>query len=118
MCVRFSLAGKLLASGSMDFTVRLWDVESGEEIRCLRGHSWPGYSLAFSPDGKTLASGAREVILWNLTTGEKVQELPRIGQPIDVLCFSPSPAAAVTTAEDKPLRLAAGSRDSLIRIYT
>jgi WD40 repeat protein len=54
--VAFSPDGATLASGSVDTTVRLWDVATGEEQAILNGHSTAVYSVAFSPDGKVLAS--------------------------------------------------------------
>src|SRR5262249_10945047 len=56
--VSFSPADKLLAPGSYDGTVRLWDLATGREIRTLKGHEKPVESVAFSPDGKALASGS------------------------------------------------------------
>jgi WD40 repeat protein len=54
--VAFSSDGATLASGSVDTTVRLWDVATGEEQAVLKGHPTAVYSVAFSPDGKDLAS--------------------------------------------------------------
>src|SRR5262249_20401183 len=53
----FAPNSKILASGgsARDHIVRLWDVEKGELIRTLRGHSDEVAGLSFSPDGKTLA---------------------------------------------------------------
>ena len=62
--VCFSPDGKQLVSGSLDETVRLWDVETGACVKTLGGHnsevkhnSWV-QSVCFSPDGKQLASGS------------------------------------------------------------
>jgi WD40 repeat protein len=64
--VAFSPDGMILASGSFDNTVKLWDVLTGTELCTLKGHSDLVFSLAFSPSGKTLASGGTDstVKLW------------------------------------------------------
>jgi WD40 repeat protein len=67
--VSFSPNGKILASGSNDSTITLWDVATGKEIHTLQGHSDAIWSVSFSPDGKTLASSSwdKTVILWDLS---------------------------------------------------
>uniref|UniRef100_A0A8C8YF93 TBL1X n=1 Tax=Prolemur simus TaxID=1328070 RepID=A0A8C8YF93_PROSS len=57
----------MLASASFDSTVRLWDVERGVCIHTLTKHQEPVYSVAFSPDGKYLASGSFDkcVHIWS-----------------------------------------------------
>ena len=69
--VCFSPDGSILASGSYDQTVRLWDSHTGECLRLLQGHTNPVSSVCFSPDGSILASAGydKTVRLWDSHTG-------------------------------------------------
>src|SRR5205085_264822 len=53
--VAFSPDGKMLASGSDDETIKLWELPSGRELLTLAGHKDYIRSVAFSPNGKILA---------------------------------------------------------------
>ena len=66
-------ANLILASASFDSTVRLWDVERGECLHTLNRHTEPVYSVAFSPDGKYLATGSFDkcVNIWNIAVSSK-----------------------------------------------
>ena len=68
----FAPAGNILASGSHDETVRLWDVVTNQPQAALFGHTAEVHSVAFSPDGKTLVSGSLDdtVRLWDTDTGQ------------------------------------------------
>ena len=69
----------MLASGSRDDTVRLWNANTGQLTRTLSVDMGRVDSIAFSPDGHTLASGSLrsgDIRLWNVATGELKQVLP------------------------------------------
>ncbi|MDE0504144.1 MAG: dockerin type I domain-containing protein, partial [Candidatus Poribacteria bacterium] len=58
-------------------TIRLWDARTGEHKHTLEGHTHDIWSLAFSPDGGTLASGSEDhtIRLWDIRTGDLLQTL-------------------------------------------
>jgi WD40 repeat protein len=57
-------------------TVKLWDVASGTSVNTLKGHVRDVTAVAFSPDGKTLASGSRDktIKLWDVAPGKKADK--------------------------------------------
>jgi WD40 repeat protein len=61
--VAFSPDGRILASGGGDRVVKLWDVETGQEIASLAGHEGFIASLAFSPDGRTVVTGGQDTFV-------------------------------------------------------
>jgi WD40 repeat protein len=67
----FSPDGQTLATGSRDKTARLWEVQSGQLKGTLQGHPGPVGILAFSPDGRLLATwDFEEVRLWDAVSGQ------------------------------------------------
>lgn len=75
--VAFSADGRLLASGSHDQTIKLWDVTTGRVLRTFSRHTLPVLSIAFSPDSKILASGSADGIikLWSVVSGQEIKTL-------------------------------------------
>lgn len=79
--VAYSRDGKRVVTGSEDGTVRIWDPQSGEMVRMLRGKVGGQPEVALSPDGRTIAVGrlARHepaaIELWDGLTGKRLRAL-------------------------------------------
>ncbi|CAD8196859.1 unnamed protein product [Paramecium pentaurelia] len=104
--VSFSNDGTLLASGSKDKSILLWDVKTGEQKAKFVGHAWSVYSVYFSPDGYTLASGGHNSIrIWDLKTGQKQNEVDGHSLLVSSVCFSSDGVTLASDSDDNSIRL-------------
>lgn len=101
--VAYSPDGKLLATGSDDETVRLWDLETSQLICELRGHVATVTEVAFSPDGKLLASSSLDesVRIWDVDSRSLLKKLDGHTGPVRSLAWFADGKRLVTA--DSPM---------------
>ena len=104
--------GRYIVSGSGDMTVRLWETETGKELRrfddaSMRFLSWI-WAVAFSPDGRQVASGGHDttVRIFETETGKEIKHFDGHQQAITSLSFWPNGRY-----------LASGSKDGTVRLW-
>jgi WD40 repeat protein/serine/threonine protein kinase len=76
-CVAYSPDSRMVASGGRDRTTKVWSAMTGELVRTLDMHPDTVWSVAFSPDGRLLASASVGFVkLWNTTTWQEIRTFP------------------------------------------
>ncbi len=101
--LEFSPNGEQLASGSLDRTVRLWNVKSGDCVRVLERQAAVISKIAYSPDGQSLATGCTNGTagIWSLASGEKLHDLRAHSAELTALAWSPDGKALATACRDR-----------------
>jgi len=103
--VAWSPDGKLLASGSYDKMVKLWDASTGQEVKNLQDHIDAVFAVAFSPDGMHLASASQDrgVKIWDIASGQRLYTLSDASDGLTSMAYSPSGAQIAAAGYDKTI---------------
>jgi WD40 repeat protein len=105
--VEFSPDGKEIASGSVDNTLRLWNVEQARLLRTMQGHPFPILSVKYSPNGATLVTGSTDGLLrsWDVASGRMIRTYAGHNGWITGLDISRDGNWIVSSSEDSTVRL-------------
>jgi transcription initiation factor TFIID subunit 5 len=105
-CVRFHPNSLYLATGSSDWTARLWDVQRGACVRVFIGHQGSLSTLAISPDGRYLASAGEDLAinLWDIGSGRRIKKMTGHTASIYSLSFSAESSMLVSGSADWTVR--------------
>ncbi len=98
---------EILASGSGDKTIKIWDVKTGKVIRTLWGHEATVRSIAFSPDTPILASGSedRTIRLWNVNSGKAWKTLQGHQAEVWSIAINPNGNMLASASFDSTVKL-------------
>lgn len=96
--VAFSPDDKIVASGSNDNTIKLWDVGTGKKMGTFMGHSNAINSVVFSHDNKFIISSAWDMTLklWHIETGKCIETIDLPWIPFEIKAFPGKPGHFAT----------------------
>ncbi len=105
--VAISPDSRIVASGSADKTINLWDLANGNLIHALSDHTNWVRGVAFSPDGKTLVSCSADktIKLWHVSSGKLIQTLTGHANGVSAITISPDGKTIISGSDDGTVKL-------------
>jgi len=101
--------GKRFATGGWDGAARIWDRESGQVLQTLKHGGEYVHAVAFSPDGRSLATGSNDaagfIQVWDVATGQRVKVLKGHEDAVLSISYSKDGSRLLSSSYDKTARL-------------
>lgn len=118
--VAISPNAQTFASSSLDDTIKIWNLHSGEELLTLRGHNRGINAIAISPDGKTLVSGSDDYTIkfWSYHTGTLLGTLSGHSRDVNSVTITPDGKFLCSGGEDRAIRLWHMGTGALLKTLT
>ncbi len=115
--VAFNPRMPMLASGGLDDTIKIWDIETGELTHQLTGHSRGINGLSFGPTGQVLASCSDDdtIRVWNVGTGKTIHKLQGHTRDVTAVAIGYRGAILVSGSEDRTVGVWKLDRGTLIK---
>ncbi|KAF4029682.1 WD domain G-beta repeat [Phytophthora infestans] len=121
-CVAFNPQGSLVATGSHDENVRLWDVRNGRTVAIIGAHQEPVVSVQFHPtDGSLLVTGGYDglVRVWDVASRQCLRSIVTDpAAPVGSARFTPNGRYVLSATLDGTVRLWDYMRDICVRTYS
>jgi WD40 repeat protein len=105
--ISFNRKGDRLVSASLDQTLKIWDVETGECLQMLQGHQGWVMGAVFFSDNQTVASASSDqsIKVWNSQTGQCLNTLRGHTNWVWTVAVSPDGRKLISTSEDESIRI-------------
>ena len=105
--VAFNSDGSQVVTGSFNSDIAIWDAESGEELRSMKGHSGAVTCVAFNSRGDRVLSGSwdHSIKIWDSESGKEVFTPARHDDRVNAVAFSPDDSMIVSASWDETLKL-------------
>jgi WD40 repeat protein len=110
----------MVATASHDHTARLWDANTGDNIRVFEGHTDAVRSVAFAPDGSRIITGSKDgsAKLWDATNGYCMRTYQVSARGATAVAFSPDASMIlIGGADEANVKLWHIATDSLVRVF-
>lgn len=116
-CVVASPNTPTFASSSLDDTIKVWNMNTGELLFNMTGHNRGVNTIAISPDGRTLVSGSDDytVRVWSYLNGALLGALTGHSRDVNAVAISPDGKLLVSGGEDRTIRLWSTNTGALLK---